>query len=95
MNQWHCGAQGDATDVIHRKSLQALHFMQGVDIDVVFYFLHDCFGLASGMTNDQFRSMWHGLAGEPANHRFHILFDRWRVVFLHDHIAARDIDFIF
>ena len=68
--------------------------MECVDIHVVFYLLHDRFGFAGSVAENELGARRHGLAGEPADHGFDVLLDLWWIVFFDDHIAARDVNFI-
>ena len=94
MNEWHGGAQGDAADVVHFKSIDTFDFVEGVDINVIFHLLDDRFGFLGGVAEHEFGLGGHGLGGEPADHGFDILADDGGIVRFHQGIATRDIDFL-
>ncbi len=60
MDEGDGGAEGDATDVVHGEGIDVFDFVEGVDIDLVFYFLDDGFGFLSGVAYDEFRAVGHG-----------------------------------
>ena len=72
-NQGHGGAQGDAADVVHGEGIDALDFVEGVDIDLVFHFLDDGFRFLGGVADDELRAGGHGLVRKPADHGFDVL----------------------
>ena len=95
VNEGTRGADADPADVVHRETVDAFDLVQGIDINVVFDFAHDCLGLTGGVAQDDFASALHWFVGEPTDHGFQVLTDLGRVVRFDDHVAARDIDLIF
>lgn len=88
VNERHRGAQSDTADVVHRETINSFDFMQRVDVDMVFHLLDNRLGFLGGVADDQFCLGWHGLVGEPADHRLDVLGDLGRVVGFDERVTS-------
>ena len=95
MEKRGCRAQGNTADVVHAERGDAFLFVQGLDIHLIPQFLHDGFGLLGRVAQEVFAARIHRLLRKPADHGLDILADVGRIVRFDQHVAARDVDFVF